>query len=965
MADRWSKKTEPEREDEEAERLVRESPKLKPPRRDRRRERMDTSEEEEQDKDLSLNRKNVGGSVQRVITLWAARKNIPVVNRETGKPVPGGVSPKTLKENPGKYEKIEAEPDKESPKTPEAPEPSPKEDSQPKPEPEPDPAETHAALQELAKSNPNVAKGFGYLMNTSRPGIGQDVKYNPHLPLTFGGYFKDVKMPPGIKTLGDLQKALQFEPPKPEEPKPEEPKPEEPKPEPAPAPKPEESKPEEPRFEDPSQEPDKPTEQPPEEAQPPKKDEAPAEGQPAEEEAKPAEEGPKKPAEKKPKKPAEKKPKKPAKGKPSKKEPEPETIAEAHGISKPSRPEPTPAEKNKMEVDLALTFPPEIADRFIAMNLHPHDARNLINEYLLAKNEPVKDPQKFAESISKVYTTDMDEVEPPKTWEKDGQEVPFDDLSPKEKADAYVKHQTQIVAMSLAAREQIAASLQTHSATGRGEFPEEMLSLVAGAMLSPKGDTRGMAQTAFDTMIESGQAHDIPPKSAQKLLGKLDLATKEIAQAFFMGNDYQVAKERFGSKLSEWDNPSKIASTLKKANDFFEKRARLYGVRKTPMAAPLFRKRILDRLLVLNPDKYPDVQAIVDKMDVQEYERDYKLWQKEHAEWLDKVTTYRDKPSDEPEPQEPLRPARLASPEESKAKRDKALERATVAPSDKGAEPGKTARVVARFVDSIYSRGSAMEHQSDKTAVYHGVDPYEQDPGPYPEWQPAHQRDIGETDYGIILANAKKWLQTPMLSRNIDGMLPDARFRAALDLAIQASPYNRAIDPSRYNMLLGRLSGEETLNREAKSTCASPPCEVHASDQRETDTMTTKLSAEQKKMASSVLTKLDETAREIQAGYNQWGLPMEEAKKMVNALDRMADNFEINAFGRESWERRRREVMGAVHQRDSDEPYMDTFRNPHQPVQTDADEPFMNAYNDDQSSAVETGREENGEALAP
>ena len=37
--DLWATKTNPEREDEEAERLVRPLPKVKPPRHDRRRER--------------------------------------------------------------------------------------------------------------------------------------------------------------------------------------------------------------------------------------------------------------------------------------------------------------------------------------------------------------------------------------------------------------------------------------------------------------------------------------------------------------------------------------------------------------------------------------------------------------------------------------------------------------------------------------------------------------------------------------------------------------------------------------------------------------------------------------------------------------------------------------------------------------------------------------------------------------
>ena len=63
VADAWlarqATKTPGEREDEEAERLIRKSPKLKPPRDDSKRERMDTEPKEPRDKDLSLNYKDV------------------------------------------------------------------------------------------------------------------------------------------------------------------------------------------------------------------------------------------------------------------------------------------------------------------------------------------------------------------------------------------------------------------------------------------------------------------------------------------------------------------------------------------------------------------------------------------------------------------------------------------------------------------------------------------------------------------------------------------------------------------------------------------------------------------------------------------------------------------------------------------------------------------------------------------
>jgi hypothetical protein len=96
---------------------------------------------------------------------------------------------------------------------------------------------------------------------------------------------------------------------------------------------------------------------------------------------------------------------------------------------------------------------------------------------------------------------------------------------------------------------------------------------------------------------------------------------------------------------------------------------------------------------------------------------------------------------------------------------------------------------------------------ADKNAVYHGIDPYAYGPAAYPGWLQPHQRDIGETDLNLILRMAKEWLKSPMLSVAVEGMVPDARFRAALDLAIYDSPYNRALNSNQYNQILAKLAG--------------------------------------------------------------------------------------------------------------------------------------------------------------
>ena len=113
--------------------------------------------------------------------------------------------------------------------------------------------------------------------------------------------------------------------------------------------------------------------------------------------------------------------------------------------------------------------------------------------------------------------------------------------------------------------------------------------------------------------------------------------------------------------------------------------------------------------------------------------------------------------------------------------------------------------------------------------------------------------------------------------------------------------------------------------------------------------------------ADRILGRLDRIAHTIQVKHESWGMPFEAAKQLVNAVDKTADEIETAAFGKESLMNRQAEVI----QRDSDEKYMDTFRNPMEPVQTESDEPYMRAYGDDQSSAVNHGKSTTGRPLAP
>jgi len=120
--------------------------------------------------------------------------------------------------------------------------------------------------------------------------------------------------------------------------------------------------------------------------------------------------------------------------------------------------------------------------------------------------------------------------------------------------------------------------------------------------------------------------------------------------------------------------------------------------------------------------------------------------------------------------------------------------------------------------------------------------------------------------------------------------------------------------------------------------------------------------------ANRTLSRLDKLAADIQANYKAWGMPFEDARNFVNALDKTADEVEVASFGEKSFEERQAETitkMAKVIGRDADESYMDTFNSPTRPLQTDGDEPYMKAYADDQSMAVQSGKSTTGRPLAP
>ena len=650
--DRWATKDHYERETEEAERLVRQAPKAKPPRHDRRREEtetdrdpdIDTDEDIKRDPDLSLNRKNVGGSVRILsrflgrdpLALAIARRVradlsregdwVEVINKETGEGT--RVKEETLKGPEGaKYKVVKKEETKK--KTPEEGEAEEEggEGGEAKGDEAKPSGETGEQLRQLAESNPQVKGMMEILGNPKHPEY-TTLTSIPAVPLS--AMLKGVKLPEGIATVGDLQKAVAQG--KKEKPKKE--KAEKGKPGGETAQAPFDSKEMGKQIADavaaalgealkqyfPKGPPS-------------------AGGEPAGAE-KPKEE-PK--AETKPEPPPKKEEKPPE----EEAEPEPEEEAEPEKPKEKAPKGPPRRKVTKEEEDAALraiieTFPEGMAEDLLTLDLHPDDVSQLVNDYHMAskKKVPLKDLSSFAASAARFHQTDPNKVPPPKVAkDSSGVEKPFEELSPEEQTEAWQQHRMRTVALSLAAQEHLSNTLQ------RQDTPPRLARQLASHMLrtqSGETDQARMeradkeAQDAFADGIAEGAPEKISDGTIKNVLeGVKDPAAKKLAIAYFQARDYQMARDKFldpksDDHISEFQTPDQIISGLKKAEAFLKSRSKLYSKDSPALdTAKTFRNRVLGPLRTLAPTTYPVIQAAFDKQDNAEYDADLKKFTKD------------------------------------------------------------------------------------------------------------------------------------------------------------------------------------------------------------------------------------------------------------------------------------------------------------------------------------------------
>ncbi len=984
--DRWATKDRYERETEESQRLVRPAPKIKPPRKDLRRERVNPDRDPDidddpdiaHDKDLSLNYKNIGGSIAaRVVSRFfygydptamrvAARfiradkedghgagGFVSVINKETGEPT--HVKPETLKGPEGKKYEVVKEDEEKPPK---------------------DFAQARQQLDKMMKDDPEFKAVLrGLMIQDKKDALYHFTEQAPEAAAKT--FMRGRQLPEGIETLGDLKSALSAEPPK--KPKgrkgPEEPAPAKKKP----------AAPEKPEAEDSAQTPkegpttpsaERPSEAP-KDTPGTKQPSGEGEDDPSSYEMGPppqekdalkswmAEKGPEQPDfkawEKKQKTVTEKdgqalyrsknqllpfdqlsageqakiksRYEEDVKGdrnveavkrlgedpktrdtlralanpdSPLRQRIEHEareerrdlgesdiakTIPELAHLNLPSTissvqdlldavdksfappPEPKRSKINKQEQlrsDAAIeeNLPEDVAAQVQAMGLHPHDVSDLLSGYKAAMSVDVPDEDitKIAGTLAKGggFNLDPESIETPKEFYLDGEKVKFEDLSPEDQAEVFQKYKMHVVATSLAARQRISDHL------AEAGLPETVAQVISEHML--KSGSKDLpdhtVQQFFSHAVAMAMAEGpLDDEEAKKVLGSVgdNPAARKLVAAYIQAANYTEAREKWLSdpetRITEHDDPAKIARKLEQASEFLKKRSEVLPKDVRVVDAGMeFRNRVMDRMSYLAGDKVPFIREYLKDYEMEDFEaheRQVKKLQKEYDKALKKEA----EAAEEEGWEKPYDPYRAATEEEAEAR----LAKKGVFPPDKPLQPpgydhwknrkkveesskgvfdrlrdffkGKQASLTveqrvllrtlnpniaekvtfchaARGLGPVYSSYPASWTMGQSspgvvTAVYWGQQPYEQT-APYQGATQLQARDFDAQDFDNILKAAREWLKLPVLGRKIKGLYPDTQFRAALDLALRDldnGKYSVGVYPTVYHELLARLSG--------------------------------------------------------------------------------------------------------------------------------------------------------------
>ena len=507
-------------------------------------------------------------------------------------------------------------------------------------------------------------------------------------------------------------------------------------------------------------------------------------------------------------------------------------------------------ERQQIDFDLLATIPAVHYGQI--SKLHPDDQAAILNDIKTFRSTKPEDMDAFRDRLQAVYQTDPAKIPPPETVEWKGKQVSFADLEPKDKAQALNDHRNRILAISLAGQGMVAKDM---SKNGVPAGLSDRLVAMWGKPAPPPRQT-------YEEVLGDGKVESPMDSAATKKLldGLKTDDAKAQAVAYLQARDYQDMRRRYleaptdsDTAINEHVPTGKLLKNLERASKDLRSRDALYPEEGRVNSAKLLRERLRQSFkdAPVSADKRAAVERWMQEQDADDYDAEYKRWQKETKQYeSDRKKAergrgpYRDGPLPDP-PREPLKPLGYDEVRRPKPSRGNRLMDFFRSLGGKPTPPVVTARVLDRYLTCTAGDVMASEHDlRSRQAVYWGVEPYP--PGhegfaPYNEWEQAHARDLDAADETALLKAARDWLGQFVLDPSVMGDgVPDARFRAALDYAVYTldnGKYSVGLHPALYNKLLARLTGQpedETLLTVRKAARGSSESPYHPTPERTT-----------------------------------------------------------------------------------------------------------------------------------
>ena len=290
----------------------------------------------------------------------------------------------------------------------------------------------------------------------------------------------------------------------------------------------------------------------------------------------------------------------------------------------PERPKSNKQEEDRAEASLTETLPPEFADHVASMGLHPDQVSHLLSGYRAAMRAKVPDDHVLSAAG---FQLDPEHIEPPEFVHHEGKKIAFEDLSPKDQSDAFDQYKMHVLATSMAAKQRLENQFAD---TG---LPAGPAKVIAETALKFKGKDLddGTVQKFFSTSLATSFADKpLDEGDIKHLMDRVkdNPAAKKLVAAYVQANSYAQAREQFldstapkGTRITEWDDPEKLAKKVEKASEFIAKMTK-HLPHDSLVVDPgmAFRNRIMDRMGALAPEKVPYIRSYLKDYEMKDYE---------------------------------------------------------------------------------------------------------------------------------------------------------------------------------------------------------------------------------------------------------------------------------------------------------------------------------------------------------